>query len=347
MSLGSYRADPSNLVGGPLRLTVSRDMDVPADSLELLLSDRSGISTGDTVTIELGDEKQKRKVFTGEVAEIAVTAQGARVRALGKMNALLNLRISNTYQKQAAGDIVRDLVRQAGLTGGTIDDGPKLPMFVVDQSRTAYDYARDLAARLGYEIYSDREGKVMFHALGKAAGLDSAGGGLLGAATSAVTSAASALLAGGGSDYKFGKHLVRSAVQRVVNGPDKVEVGGESPMSSKGDSTSYWLTTSDNENHGSSGDGKLLQFQNDPAARTQDLANRFAAGYRATRMRSQKNARITILGRSDVELGDSTTVSDVPDKTGNAQGYIRGIRHRYASDGGFLTDLHFVVEGDE
>src|SRR5947209_7808617 len=211
-------------------------MDVPADSLELLLSDRSGISAGDAVTIELGDEKQKKKVFTGEVAEIAVTAEGARVRALGKMNALLNLRLSNIYEKQAAGDIVRDLVRQAGLSAGTIDDGPKLPVFVVDQHRNAYEYVRDLAARLGYELYTDREGKVMFHALGKAAGLDSAGGGLLGAAAGAVTSAASSLLGGGGggSDYKFGKHLVQSSVQRTVSGPEKLEVGGESPMSSKG-----------------------------------------------------------------------------------------------------------------
>ena len=216
---------------------------------------------------------------------------------------------------------------------------------MVDQRRSAYEYVRDLAVRLGYELYTDRDGKVMFHALGKAASLDSAGGGLLGGAVSAVTSVASALLGGGGgSDYKFGKHLVKSSVRRIGSGPDKVEVGGESPMSSKGDSTSYWLTTSDGENHGSSGNGNLLQFQNDPAARTQDLANRFAAGHRATRMRAQKNARITILGRSDVELGDSSAVSEIRDKTGNARGYIRAIRHRYTSDEGYLTDLHFVVE---
>ena len=326
---------------------MSRDMDIASDSMELLLSDRSGITPGDAVTLELGDAKQQNKVFTGDVAEITVTVQGARVRALGKMNALLNLRTSNVYQNQAAGDVVRDLVQQAGLATGTIDDGPKLPTFVVDQHRSAYAYARDLAVRLGYEFYTDRDGNVMFHALGEAASLDSAGGGLLGAATGAATAAASSLLGIGGSGgtYKFAKHLLKSAVFSVVTGPDKVVVGGESPMSSQGDTTFYWLTTSDDENHGTSGDGDLLQFQNDPAARTQDLANRFAAGYRATRLRTQKIARITILGRPDVELGDSATVGDISDQAGNAQGYIRAMRHRYAADAGYLTDLHFVVEG--
>jgi hypothetical protein len=110
-------------------------------------------------------------------------------------------------------------------------------------------------------------------------------------------------------------------------------------MSRQGDATSHWLTINDRDYLGSagSGDPKLLFL--DPAARTRDLADRFAAGRLAASQRTAHQVSITILGRPQLDLGDSISVGDVPDSLINGDGYLRAIRHRFSAVHGFLTDF--------
>ncbi len=139
------------------------------------------------------------------------------MRALGKTHDLLNLRTSATYVNQSAGSIARDLIGQAGLSAGTIDDGPVLPRYVVDRALSGYRHLKELADRLGYELYADRDGNIMFHPLGPAANLDALGGAL-----GAVAGAAGGLLGPGGESYAFGQQLLSAATgssrRRVGNG---------------------------------------------------------------------------------------------------------------------------------
>ncbi len=214
------------------------------------------------------------------------------------------------------------------MSAGTVNDGPILPRFAVDRRLSAYRHVRALAERLGYELYTDRDGKVMFHGLGDAAGLDASG--LLGAAVGAV---ASALGLGGASEgYEFGKHLIAASARHRTPGPTKVEVGGESPMSSQGDTTSHWLTTSDDDNHGESGDSDTVELVLDPAARTKDLADRFAADYLNARKRLARQVRATVLGRPGLNLGDLVTLSGTPDGLVNGSGYLQALRHRFGGE---------------
>ena len=214
LSFGSYRATEADAVGGPTRIVVERAMASAADALEVILMDRSGVAPGDPATVELGHDDSREKVFTGEVAEVQPTLAGVRIRALGTTNALLNLRVAAMYENQAAGSIVRDLVGQAGLDTGTIDDGPLLPRYAVDRRLSAHRHVRDLADRLGYELYTDRDGKLMFHGLGDAASLDAGGLG-------ALAGAAASLLGAGGEGYEFGKHLTAAAGRQRVAGADQ------------------------------------------------------------------------------------------------------------------------------
>jgi phage protein D len=352
ITAGNFKAASDSAVGGPVAIFVDRGMDIPADSLELLLMDRGGISAGDDATVELGHDREKEKVFTGSVAE--VTPQFGqptmvRVRAIGTMGKLLNLRKAATYEGQSAGDIVKDLISAAGLDAGTVSDGPTLPRFSIDERASAYAHARGLAARLGYELYTTREGKLMFQPLGSAASLDaSAGGGLLGAAASAAVSAASSLLGlgGGAVGYAFGQHLVNVAGTKSTDPLGSVKVGGESPMSSQGDTTAHWLTTNDSDYQGSAGDGEPHRLFLDGAARTKDLADRFAKGRLATAKRASHQVRLTVLGNPGVELGDSISVTDVPDQAATGKGYIRAIRHVLSGRRGFLTTITIAREAD-
>jgi phage protein D len=333
LTVGSLSSTTDNPVGGPHRFLVSRDMDVPADALRIDLSERSGIGLDDEVGLELGHDGDNTAVFSGKVVRLQPALNGAAVYALGSMNSLLNLHTAATYEGQTPGAIARDLIGQAGLEGGTVDDGPTLPRFAIDNRLSAYAHLKSLADRLGYELYADRDGAVMFHALGDAANLDAGGGGLLAAAASAVSS----LLSGGGEGYQFGRHLVTSRLASRPSAWSSVLVGGESPMSSQGDSAAHWLTVKDTDFQGRAGSDSPQVLLLDLAARSKDLADRFAAGQLAVAQRTAKQVELTVLGRPQVDLGDALSVSDVPDDLFNGQGYVRFIQHRFGDDWGYLT----------
>lgn len=339
LQAGSFQTISAHAVGGPARLLIERDMLVAADGLEVDLVDRGGIQLGDPVVVALGHDVERNTVFTGSVAELRETLHGVRIRAFGRLNALLDLRVSAVYERQTAGDIVRDLLMQAGLETGSVDDGPSLPRFAVDRRLCAYRHLRALAERLGYELYGDRDGKVMFHALGSAAALDA--GGLFSAAAPAVDAAME--LRGAATEYAVGKHLIAAVVQQRVAGPCVVEVGGESPMSSAGSATAHWLSAKGSDNHAGAGDGSTVKLMLDPAARTKDLAGRFAAGYLSTLSRRARHVSATVLGRSGLELGDTISLTGGADALANSSGYVQALRHRFSTDSGFVTDVRVVL----
>jgi phage protein D len=319
-------------------------MRVAADACVLELAQHVDMKLDEEISLEFGLGDELKKVFTGNVIELRPTLEGFRVRALGKLNALLNLRASAVYENQTVGSIVRDLLDKAGLTAATIDDGPTLPHFYVDHQQSGYVYAKDLADRLGYELYTTREGEVMFHALGAAAKLDSPGGALGGAAAGAAAGAVAAIAGGGEGRYQYGGQLVRAGARRRVAAWGKYEVSGESPMSAHGDKTSHFLTANGDDYRGQAGDGKPVRVVLDPVARTKDLADRFAAGRLAASSRTAHTLDATLLGRAGVELGDNVSISDVPEKTVDGGGYVQAIRHRFSEDAGFLTNLRIVTE---
>jgi hypothetical protein len=336
--LGDLRSDSGRPAGGPSFFAVDRSLEVPADGLRVWLAERGSVAPGDAATLELGDEDGTKTVFTGTVAEVRPRAGGAEVFAVGTMLALLELRTSGYYEQQSAGSIARDLIGQAGLDAGEVSDGVTLPRFALHRRLPAHPQLQALARRLGYDLFSDREGKIHFCGLGAAAGLDSLGGGIgggLGGALSAL---------GGGGAMAYGQHLLdaRAALRAA---PDvKVTVGGESPMSGQGDDKSAWLTSSDEDYEDSAGSGSAEVLVTDPLARTKDMAGRFAAGYLAGVTRRTRELRLTLLGRPDLDLGDTLQSVDAPDDLLNGSGTIRALRHRFGARHGFVTEVTAAVE---
>lgn len=336
LSIGNLSSSTDIPVAGPGALVVERDMDVPADALRLRLQESAGIVVGDAVTLDLGHDGEEERVFTGAVEAVRPAISGVAVRALGKTHDLLNLRVSTTYVNQSAGSIARDLIGQAGLSAGTVDDGPMLPRYVVDRALSGHRHLKELADRLGYELYADRDGNIMFRPLGPAANLDALGG--------ALGAVAGAILGAGGESYAFGQQLLGAATGWRGVAWGTVEVGSESPMSGQGDTTEHWLTTNDADYRGSAGDGEPALLVRDPVARTKDLADRFAAGRLAVAARTAREVSITVLGRPQVDLGHTIAVADVPDETVNGDGYIRALRHRFGDETGFVTEMRISVE---
>lgn len=338
LTIGSLSSSTESAVGGPRRMEVARDMDIPADALRVHLMERGGVAVGDDVELQMGHDGDLELVFVGAVAVVRPALAGAQIVALGRMQKLLDLRSAAWYDGQSAGGIARDLIDQAGLDEGTVDDGPTLPRYAVDRRQSAFGHLKELADRLGFELYAARDGSIQFRALGAAANLDAAGG-LLGAAAGAVTS-----LLGGGAGDRFGEHLVEGSARRRAPAWGSITVGGESPMSGQGDSTVHWLTVDDADYRGESGDGDPSWLVFDAAARTKDLADRFAAGLLATAARTAHQVTIRVLGRPTADLGDPLQVAAVPDDLINGSGYVRAVRHLFGPEHGFVTDLRLALE---
>ena len=340
LALGGLSSSTARAVGGPTDIRVTRRMDGVAESLEVELAERRGIAPGDDASAELGFDGATQKVFTGSVVEVRATLAGVRVLALGRMDALLRLRVARSYEARSAGAIVRDLADAAGVDVGQADGGPTLPRFALDDRVNAGQHLRDMARRLGYELYTDRDGKLMFRALGAAAGLDSAAGGLGGLAAAAGGAVASLLGGGGfGTGYEAGTNLIAARGARRAAGVEQVDVGGEGPASSHGDQSSWWLSTAEDQNHGHAGSGSAAVLRLDAAARTKDLADRFAAGSLASAQRGAATLWLRVMGRASLELGDPVRLSAAADDTLNGSGYVRALTHRCSSAAGFVTDV--------
>jgi hypothetical protein len=341
LTIGSFRAKSEQAAGGPVEFVVQRDMDVAADALEITLMQAPDVSVGDPVTLKLGHDDSSETVFTGELVETRLSLQGARLLSLGNMNKLLNNRRSSFWEGQSAGSIVEDVLSAAGCEKGEVSSGPTLPFYARDRRVTGWQTLRKLADVLGYELFTTREGKVMFQAFGSAASLDSSAGGLLGQAAGA---AASLLGGGGGEGYAFGKHVIKLSAVAGKPPLSALEVGGESPMSSEGDSTAAYLTANDTDYRGTAGDGTPEALYLDFSARTKDLADRFAGGLLATARRRTRKITVTILGRPSLELGDDVQVSDMPESRANGRGYVRALRHTFGGGGGFVTAVRVALE---
>ncbi|WP_157270351.1 hypothetical protein [Azohydromonas aeria] len=343
---GALRSDSDAPVAAPSRFVVERSLEVPVDALRVLLGDSGKAEPGDPVQLDLGDADGLERVFTGRVAELRPHLGGCRMLCLGTMLALVDLRASGFYQSQSAGDVARDLVRQAGLEAGDIQDGITLPRYAVERRVGAHAQLRRLAQRLGFSLFSDREGKVHFKGLGAAASLGGGGGlgGLAGAAGGALAGAAGALgLGGTGAGLAYGTHLLAAEGALQPAFARRVTVGGESPMSGQGEDKSFWLTATDRDYEDSAGSGDELLIT-DSAARTKDMAGRFAAGYAAAFARRGAAVRLTALGLPALELGGTLSASGAPEGGLNAGGTIVALRHRFGAREGFVTDVTIAPE---
>ncbi|HEY6890326.1 MAG TPA: hypothetical protein VI300_21155 [Solirubrobacter sp.] len=333
LTIGSLETSGDDPRAAPALLEVKRDLDVPADALRVRLGEPADVALDDAVRLSLGYDGDEQAVFTGVVVSLRPGIAGAEVWALGGLHALLDVHAGATYQIQSAGAIARDLFSRAGVTPGTVDTGPLLPSFAVDGRASAHTHLQALAERLGFALYADSGGKGMFHALGGAASLDGLG-------------AAGALAAGGGVGgvgFTYGRDVLALSVRDAPAPWAAVKVGGESPMSGQGDHTGSWLTVDDGDYRGSAGSGEPSLLVIDPAARTKDLADRFAAGRLAGAKARAREARLTVGGRPELELGDSITISGHPDPRAGGTGYLRGLRHRFGPDTGFLTDVRVTL----
>jgi len=331
-------------------LTVTLDLNTPADSATLMLGNVNGLqpALSDQLKISLGyedDTPHFTQVFAGAVSTVEPSITTKRVIGYTAAAILLKTFVDKTYESKTAGQIVRDLVSKAkeGTAGGSAvpvgggvgealgsaiagssatppleiasaEDGITFPAYVIDGQRSVYHHMGDLAALCGFDLYFNADGKLVFEPFvnGKTIHV-----------------------------FEYGKHIIELDVKRASPLASTVEAWGESPAGKGGANAWAWLTNDFSSAKGSAGAGNAKLLLERPALRTAAAAHTAAEALLNTLQHNTVQGRLLVLGDPAVKLGDAIRLVGLPDASLNGAYQVRNVTHRITKLGGFTTAIGF------
>ncbi len=313
-------------------IRVSAGMAPAADEVVIRLDPGDRPAVGDALTLALGYEDGGdlasalgavgggsgglTQVFAGTVTSVEPTLAGVRVRAHNGGAKLQALRIGQLYESQSAGDIVRDLASQAGVTAGAIESGVTLPAYVVEGRRHAHQHVAELARMCGFDAYLTPEDELVFGPFTRTAA-DQA--------------------------FAYGEDILSLEVDEAAPAVGQVIVMGESPASGEGSETWHWLACDWEDYRGAAGDGASAWLVQARGARTQETAQAMADGLLDRVTRGAIRGTLRALGRPEVKVGDAVEVTGAPDEALNRLYQVISVRHRLDQARGFLTTLEIIA----
>lgn len=299
-------------------LSVSLDMDIPADSFTLVLGNvgRFRPALKDETKIELGyaDNGGLTQVMAGDVVRVEPNLTMIRVVGHSAAEKLLRTFVEQTYESKTAGAIIRDLAGKAKVDMQTAEDGINFPAYVIDGRRSVYQHMRDLAELCGFELYINADGKLVFEKF-------------IGGKTVHV--------------FEFAKHLIELEAEKSNPRAKRVEAFGESRAGQNGEESWAWLTKDFSGAKGQAGTGDPLLLLEKPALRTRDGSRTAAQASMAAIQRRTLRGQLLSLGRPEVKLGDAIRLSGMADEALNTNFQVRSVTHRITKQGGFTTTVGF------
>lgn len=154
-------------------ITIADNHTAPTSTATVVASSTS-LGVGDSITIRMGYSGQSPKVFTGYVKNIdskspprdrTITAANDMVRAVDYFIAASDPTNPLTYDHISAEDLVKDLMKQCGLT--KYDGQNSNFTFGINNEfevnlTSVYDYSKFIADIIAYSVYCDEGGTVHF-----------------------------------------------------------------------------------------------------------------------------------------------------------------------------------------
>jgi hypothetical protein len=301
---------------GVARLRVDLSVDEAHDRVELLLwrgSLLADAEPGATLAVALGYGDDVADVLTAEVSGVDAQADSAVLTAYAPSRRLSGTYVGRSWVDSSVGDVVTDLLGEAGVDAGDVDAPLRLPAFHADPRRSAWAVLHGLARRTGRQVTSAPSGAVGFTPA------PGAGGGGLGALAGAVAS-----LLGGGDDLREGAELLAFATgPRPAATPPAVATpsGGTGPL------WHLWSAEPD--------DGSTVTLV-DPALRTREAADGSAGALAAAARRRTRTARATVPGRATLRAGATASLRGEQ---------VRLLRVRHVVDAGLGYRCDLLAEG--
>ncbi len=326
-------SSPDDWVERVVAIRVRAGMAPAADEAIIRLNPGDRPAVGDALTLALGYEGGNgdlasalgaigggsggpTQVFAGTVTSVEPTLAGVQVRAHNGGAKLQALRIDQLYESQSAGDIVRDLASQAGVTAGAIESGVTLPAYVVEGRRHAYQHVAALAQMCGFDAYLTPEDELVFGPFTRTAA---------------------------DHTFAYAEDILSLNVDEAAPAVGQVIVMGESPSSGEGSETWHWLASDWEDYRGAAGDGGPVWLIQARSARTQEAAQAMADGLLDRATRGAVRGTLRALGRPGVKVGDAVEVTGAPDEALNRLYQVIGVRHRLDRARGFLTTLEIII----
>lgn len=314
--IGSEKFSPENGID-VTSIKVVRSVGLPTDSCEFFLVSRTDYSfkRGDPVKVQLGYDEKLVPVFSGVVDNIEHGIAAVRLAALSSAVGLVRLRLNRVYLNQTAGEIVNDLAQEANLKVKEVEDGIRLPMYVVDYAANIYEHILKLAERCNFDVYIADEDQLVFKKWN------------------------------GGKKHtlEYSKDII--GVEESDFSPlyASARVYGESPASVKGSDTFHWLTKQ--EVKGEAGSGAILSLH-DPAIRDTETAETVAKA-RLNKLKYTFAAVVETVGKPEIKLGDTVALEGMPNSTPKGEFEVRGVEHFLSKVKGFTTRINCWMQGDD
>lgn len=297
------------------RLEILREVNGGADEalLQLGLSQPLDVKPGDDLTIDLGYSGTLHRVFTGTVERMAGGLASLEILALGAQAALLRKRGDKAYVNQKAGEVFQALAGDAGAQVGKAEAGVPLSFYLADSALSHWEHGLKLGLHSGNDLYADADGKLVFAPInGDAPPVK----------------------------LKFGVDLLQAACESGVV-PEKAMRIPESPASSAGEETANWIAKDSAPHMGEAGSSSSRGVGEGrptyrPWLRTQEHAQASADALWLRRQREARHAEVEMLGKSDLELGDTVELEELP-AGGDGTYVVLGLRHAFGLRSGFRT----------
>lgn len=295
-------------------ITVDLDLNVPLDTFTIILklSQMTGdIRQGDPIIIRLGYAGDLSTVLTGVVDMIEPRLSELRITGYSLMYTITRFRYNKVYEKQAAGAIIKDIASSAGVTIGLCDDGINFPMYVVDDTKSAYSHMHELALRCGFDLYMTAEGKLVF---------------------AEYTSSPPRVV-------KYGRDIVSYEINEPAPVAVQVKIVGESPSSYKGAATSPWLSKKAVE--GVIGTGGVTCIIEDPVIRDEESAGKVATRF-LERMQVPLSGTVVTLGNARIRPSDTLELRETPEKRINRPFQVTRVSHYFNKTDGFISHVGWI-----
>jgi phage protein D len=290
-------------------LRLSLGLGAAHDAAELAAGPGSPLaaaSPGSRLAVALGEEGEEETVWTGEVTEVAATDGGTRLEGLAATVALSRERRSQTYLRQSAADIVRDLAASATLD--RVQAPLRLESYSVDDRRSVWAHLLDLARLAGCDLSASPEGGVRLVPPRRV----------------------------GAVPLRYGADLLAWRVAAAA-APEAAKTAALGAASEQGAKRWHWLRRDPVPSPGAAPTLVL------GALRTRDAADGASRALADRADRAAVRGEVVLVGRPALRPGDLVELHGLPEEPAPGTLRVLAVEHRLDGRAGFVTAL--TVQG--
>lgn len=273
---------------------------------------------GDPAVLTLDNGEKSAPVFAGTIEAIHRSFGVTRVRVLDCGGMLARVRPAVTYEQITAGDVVKGLCDEAGVTAADVEDGVDLAYYAADPSRNAYEHIARVCDWSGAiaRITADDELETL------------------------VLDASSASVA-----LKYGRELLSFEHASRAERLESFVAAGESGAGSTSVPEALKPVTDFFGGSRPDGPSAKARWTSQPALRTAKAAASAGASRQRSYGASRAAGHFAAFLQPDLRPGTVVEIQELPDGFPSDLIWLRRVRHVIAPEGA-VTRADFMRGGD-